>query len=132
MCSFGRRVIWQLRAMHAQSLGEQFAWKSNEREVRHQTEVIVAMTEQHRAEIINMSEQHHIEIGNLNVQNRAKIDAMIAQHRHEIQVERRISDVKINGYRTALAFCLFLTFGVLASHIFSTGLCTPSKLMLAT
>ncbi|KAB1206513.1 hypothetical protein CJ030_MR7G000031 [Morella rubra] len=58
MCSFGRRVIRQLRVMHAQSLGEQSAWESNERELQHQTEVIVAMTEQHRAEIINMSKQH--------------------------------------------------------------------------
>ncbi|KAB1216078.1 hypothetical protein CJ030_MR4G026976 [Morella rubra] len=56
MCSFGRRVIRQLQAMHAQLLGEQSAWESNERELRHQTEVIVAMTEQHQAEIINMSE----------------------------------------------------------------------------
>ena len=49
MCSFGRRVIWQLRVMHTQSLGEQSAWESNERELRYQTEVIAAMTEQHRA-----------------------------------------------------------------------------------
>ncbi|KAB1226315.1 hypothetical protein CJ030_MR1G012027 [Morella rubra] len=33
MCSYGRRVIRQLRAMHAQSLGEQSAWESNEREL---------------------------------------------------------------------------------------------------
>ncbi|KAB1219278.1 hypothetical protein CJ030_MR3G001239 [Morella rubra] len=131
MCSYGRRVITKLRAMHSQSRGEQCTWESIEREPRHETEIIIAMTEQHREEIVNMSKQHCIEIEKLNVQNRANIDAMIVQHRLEIDVERRVSDVKISGYRAALSVCLFLIFGIFAAHIFSTGLCTPLKLMLA-